>query len=592
MSTVLDILISLKSKRSNPKAFNDQIDMNWVSLSTSDFLQGVESLSLALIAKGVREGDRIGIYASPSTIWTTIDMATLSIGCVAVPLFTNLSEDNFLYQVNETGMEVIFIEGDEPIEMIKKHEKLFKKVIVVGKSDLSLMENSNTITFSDFIKIGKACEDQFLSLYNNLKRSVLPDTLAAIIYTSGSTGIPKGVQLSHNNLTSVLASIAFTWDDLKDRYLSVLPLAHVFGHCINLFVMSRGASVYYSNDYKNLKAVCNEVKPTAIVVVPRLLEKIYTKMNDQIHTASSIKAFVIQWAFDIAKSSNNSFFYKVGRSIANILVYKKLREAFGGEIRFMISGGAPLQKKLQYFFDNVGIPVFEGWGMTEACPVCVNVPEHKKIGTVGLPLDQQKIMIDKTGEILVKGSLVTSGYYKKKELTALTIDREGWLHTGDRGFIDEEGFLIISGRIKELYKTSTGEYVAPVPLEEALGQYPLIEMSLIVAEGKKFTSCLLFVNLETLKRMKIKQKVENISHEEFLKSPYIISEMNKLLLEVNRHVNHWEQVHAYRFILNPLTVQGGDLTPSMKIKREVVLKKYASLIDEMYTHHYIAPKTS
>ena len=343
-----------------------------------------------------------------------------------------------------------------------------------------------------------------------------------------------------------------------------------------------GASIYYSNDYKNLGMICREVKPTAIVVVPRLLEKVYAKMADQVHYSDGIKRILGEWAFKLAKSDRCTFLQKILRPIADFLVFKKLRGALGGKIRIVISGGAALNPMLQSFFDAIGVPIYEGWGLTEACPVCVNIPGQKRLGSVGHPLHDQAIMISPQGEILIKGTLVTQGYYKHPELTAPAIDKEGWLHTGDRGSIDADGFLTISGRIKELYKTSTGEYVAPVPIEQAIGRYPLIDMSMIVADGKKFTSCLLFANLEVVAKIKAQRKVENMSDEAFLESDYIKGEMDRHIADVNKHLNHWEQVHAYCFILDPLTVQSGELTPSMKIRREVVAKKYKKIIDEMY----------
>lgn len=248
----------------------------------------------------------------------------------------------------------------------------------------------------------------------------------------------------------------------------------------------------------------------------------------------------------------------------------------------VISGGAPLNPQLQRFFDRVGINIYEGWGLTEACPVCVNRITQNKRGTVGPPLPEQELKITAGGEVLVRGSLVMRGYYLNPELTSQTIDKDQWLHTGDRGVIDQDGFLTILGRVKELYKTSTGEYVAPVPIEQALSRYPLIDMSMIVAEGRKFTSCLLFPNVDVLARMKAKKRLGNLGDEDFLKSDYISREINKHIKEVNKHLNHWEEIHAYRFILEPLTIQNGELTPSMKIRREVIAKKYSRLIDEMY----------
>ncbi|MEI8365672.1 MAG: long-chain fatty acid--CoA ligase [Parachlamydiaceae bacterium] len=580
--TCSDILCCLENGAPNPKAFNDRSGEGWQSMSTQSFLESVRFVALGLCSVGMGSGDRVGIYTNPSIQWTIADLAIMVGGGVSVPLFVNIAEDNFVYQVTETQLTLIFIEGVDQWDLFRRHESLIKTAIAVGEIPHDLRNKAKIIPFSDLVERGRQLDHSQPKLYQQLREALQSSDLGAIIYTSGSTGVPKGVELTHGNLTCVLNFSKFHWDIKKDRYLSVLPLAHVFGHCINLWVIAWGASVYYSNDYKNLGAICREVKPTAIVVVPRLLEKVYLRMIEQIHTAHGIRKSIGEWALKLARKEHPSFLEKMLKPIADLLLFRKLRRALGGKIRIVISGGAALSPHLQRFFDTIGVPIYEGWGLTEACPVCVNVPGQKKVGSVGLPLHDQTVAISPHGEILIKGTLVTSGYYKHPELTGATFDRDGWFRTGDRGSIDRDGFLTISGRIKELYKTSTGEYVAPVPIEQAIGHYPLIEMSMIVADGRKFTSCLLFPNLEMLARIKSQKDAEGTSNEAFLQSDYIRGEIDKLLGEVNKHLNHWEQVHAYRFILDPLTVQTGELTPSMKIRREVVAKKYKRLIDEMY----------
>lgn len=576
--TCSDIIDCLEILPSNPKAFNNRTESGWQSLSTKEFIESVKYVALGLQEIGMQRGDCVGILSNPSIEWTIVDMAIMVAGAVAVPLFANISDENFVYEAKETELKILFIEGVEQWQMFDRHADLFKMAIALG----DLPSHEKGMTFAEIKEKGSQIDKQYPDRYQQMRARLQPSELGAIIYTSGSTGVPKGVELTHQNLTAVLDFAEFNWDPTKDRYLSILPLAHVFGHCINLWVLAWGASIYYSSDYKNLGAICQEINPTAIVVVPRLLEKVYAKMYEQVNNAKGIKRLLGKWAFSLAKQEHSSWIDNLLRPIANQLVYGKFRDALGGKLRIVISGGAPLNPQLQRFFDRVGIPIFEGWGLTEACPVCVNKPEQHKAGTVGLPLKDQQLLISPSGEILVKGTLVMRGYYRHPELTAQTIDKDQWLHTGDRGVIDNDGYLTILGRVKELYKTSTGEYVAPVPIEQALGRYPLIDMSMVVAEGRKFTSCLLFPNFDVLVRLKKKKNAETLSDEEFLKSDYIQAEIDKLIKEVNKHLNHWEEIHAYRFILEPLTIQNGELTPSMKIRREVVAKKYSRLIDEMY----------
>lgn len=578
LHSCVDLLDQVRDGPPNPKALNCRLNDEWQGISTEEFLANVKHLALGMHYLGMQRGDRVGILAHPSPNWTTADLATIIAGGVSVPLFANISDENFVYEITETDMRIIFVEGNEQWDVFLRHQDRFDVAIALGEAP----QNSKIIGLKDIIEQGKILDERRPQLYEQLKEAVHPDDLASIIYTSGSTGVPKGVELTNRNLTAALHFEKFHLDPKLDSYLSVLPLAHVLGHGINLWALACGVSIYYSNDYKNLGAICREIHPTMIVVVPRLLEKVYDKMLENVHSASLPKRIIGQLAFALARREGDSRLKRMFRGIADTLVYSKLREGLGGKLRIVISGGAALNPHLHEFYSEIGIPIYEGWGLTEACPVCVNIPDKNKIGTVGPALADQKVTISPEGEVLVKGSLVMRGYYHNTEATAQAIDSDGWLHTGDRGSIDEDGYLKLQGRMKELYKTSTGEYVAPLPIEQALTRHPLVDMAMIVAEGQKFTSCLLFPNVDVLARLKTQQRVPKISDDEFLNSPYVKKEIHKLIQNVNQHLNHWEKIHQYRLINDHLTIEGGELTPTMKIRREVVAKKYSKLIDAMY----------
>lgn len=577
-NTFGDVLRHIEATYSNSHALNWRDKEGWHAISTAEMLQEIRALVLGLHQMGLRKGQCVGILANSSPFWTIADMAIMIAGGVTVPLFANISEENFVYEVSQTQLKVIFVEGQEQWEVFNRHLHMFQHAIALDETS----HINKVIPVRDIKARGETLDEQDPELFDKLLQASKPSDLAAIIYTSGSTGTPKGVELTHQNILTEIEFNAFQWKAGEDRYLSVLPLAHVFGHCINLWMLIWGVSIYYSSDYKNLGMICREIKPTALVVVPRLLEKVYLKMMETMHSSKGIKRMIGEWAFGLANQERKSKLQKLLLPLADHLVYSKLRQALGGNIRVVISGGAPLNPHLHAFFHEIGVPIYEGWGLTEACPVCINIPEKNKIGTVGPPLSRQKLKISAEGEVLVKGSLVMRGYFNSPEATARTIDSEGWLHTGDRGVLDSDGYLTIKGRMKELYKTSTGEYVAPVPIEQALCRCPLIDMAMVVAEGRKFASCLLFPNQEALIRLKGEQKKETLSDEAFLDSAYIRNEIDKLLYCTNEHLNHWEQVHAYRFILEPLSIQAGELTPSMKIRREVVANKYSNVIDSMY----------
>lgn len=580
--TCVDALRHIEKSYHNPQALNWRDEEgSWHVMSTEEFVRNVKMVALGLHELGVRRGACIGLMAMPSAYWTIVDFAIMALGAVTVPLFANISDENFVYEATQTGLKIIFIEGSEPWNIFRKHEELFDIAIALDSPG-----HAKAKSIKELISLGEQLNSSNPNLYEEIRNQVRPSDLGTIIYTSGSTGMPKGVELTHENMATVLDFPLFHWDPAKDRYLSILPLAHVLGHCVNLWLLTAGVSVYYSNDYKNLAAVCHHVKPTAMVVVPRLLEKVYMKIADKIHTAEGIKGSIGRWGFAMARKPRLGVLDHILYPLANLLVFSKMRQSLGGHLRIVISGGAHLNPHLHEFFENIGIRIYEGWGLTEACPVCVNTPKKHRIGSVGLPVDRQQLSVTPEGEILVKGTLVMRGYHKNPEATARVIDEDGWLHTGDRGTIDSKGMLTILGRMKELYKTSTGEYVAPVPIEQSLGRHPLVDMCMVVADGHKFATCLIFPNMETVARMKKEQKLAGLSDQEFLDSHYVHREVEKLIGSVNEHVNHWEQIRDFRIINEPLTIQSGELTPSMKIRREVVIKKYKALIDAMYAHYH------
>lgn len=570
-------IFKLMENYSNPKALNEFVRGQWRPWSTKQVLEAVRYLALGLTSLGIKRGDFVGILSTPSPRWTIANYAIQVAGAVAVPIFPNISEENFLYEVKETGLKHIFVEHLQPIAHCDKHADLFKNVIEMSE----WIAEPGCLTFDQLIARGKEISVERPELYDQLINKITAEDLAAIIYSSATTGLPKGVMLTQKNLHAHMYEMPIALDETT-RYLSILPLAHIFGYSLNILHLGYGASIYYFNDHKNIGKACKEIHPTVVAVVPRLLEKIYARILAGLQEASYMKRQLGQWAFDMANHDHDTLLDPVFRPLADKLVYSRIRESLGGELIAMISGGAPLDPHLNNFYQRVGIPVFEGWGMTEACPITVNEPEHNKVGTVGRVFDGFEIKTSPEGEILVKGTGVMKGYYKNPELTAKALDSEGWLHTGDKGVIDAEGFLTIIGRIKELYKTSTGEYIAPVPIEQEICKAPLIEMAMIIAEGRKYVSALLFPNQEILESLKAAHNNSQMSNEEFLNSPFVRNEMDKLFDELNKHHNHWEQVRAYCFVPHPPSIEEGEMTPSMKLRRDVIIKKYAHLIDALY----------
>jgi long-chain acyl-CoA synthetase len=444
------------------------------------------------------------------------------------------------------------------------------------------LSHHQAVRYKELIEQGRTVDSQQPRLYKELGDNLKPTDLATIVYTSGSTGVPKGAMLNHENIIGLIHTDPFNWDSQKDSYISVLPLAHIFARSLNFIMIAWGISVYYVRDLKTIADVCREIHPTTFVLVPRILEKIYLKMVSKAENEGFLKRTIAMWAFTLANNEEESWYKQLLHPLADKVVYSSIRDALGGNLRVVISGGAALNPHLYHFFLDIGVPIFEGWGLTEAATVTCNRIGNIKIGTVGLPFEGMEVKISSEGEILVKGRIVMQGYFKNEEATAKSFTSDGWLRTGDKGHLDSDGFLTIEGRMKELYKSSTGEYIAPVPIEQELSNVPLIDMAMVIADGKKFASCLLFPNFDVIKSLKIAHNMENMSNEEFLNSFFVKEEMKKLFDNLNKHLNHWEEIRDYRFILAAPTVEGGELTPTMKIKREVIAKKYQNLIDSMY----------
>ncbi len=568
----------ISSQYANPKALNFCEKGNWYAISTQEMIEKIRYLTNGLIRLGVKRGDKIGLMAYPSPSWTIINFAVILSGGVLVPLFPNLSEENLVHEVTQTEMKMIFVDRKEPIPMFDRHRDLFSTVIEIA----SETQDETAIPYEQLMEMGKQYEEQNPEAFEQAKKAIHDDDLAAIIYTSATTGTPKGVELIQKNLTRHLCDIPLEIKAEQSRYLSILPLAHIFGFSLNLIMLQFGASIYYFNDLKSIGAACREIHPTILVVVPRILEKVYAKMQAAVQEAGFMKRHLGQWAFDLANQETDSLIKYLIHPLVDRIVYFNLREALGGSVEGVISGGAPLNPHLNHFFQEIGVPIYEGWGLTEACPITVNNKEVNKIGTVGRPFKDFELKIDDNGEVLVKGSLVMRGYYKNPDATASALDGDGWLHTGDKGEIDKDGFLTLHGRLKELYKTSTGEWVAPVPIEQMICQAPLIETAMVIAEGRKFASCLLFPNKEVLDSLKATHEASHLSDDEFLNSEFVRGEMDRLFESLNKHLNRWEQIHAYCFIPHSPTIESGEMTPSMKLRRDVIMQKYEHLIDAMY----------
>ncbi|PJD97652.1 MAG: long-chain fatty acid--CoA ligase [Parachlamydia sp.] len=581
--TVADILRCISDHYACPKAFNHIENQLWVSFSSAHFVQLVKHLTLYLHSLKLERGSRIGIMGPCSVYWTVADFAIMLSGGVSVPLFANISNENFDFEVHHADVKILFAGGQEQWQTVEAHRGDFETVISFDREGDPLA----SLTLFQAIALGAEIEKQEPALFPSLLDAVREEDLATIVFTSGSTGLPKGVELTQKNLASLLHIDPFNWNPQTDRYLSVLPLAHIFARTLNFIMVAWGIRVYYLHNVKLLGEAAPLVKPTILVLVPRILEKVQANILAKINASSWIKKCLGKWAWNLARAKGSSFHKNLLLPLADTLVFSRFREAMGGKLRLVISGGAHLNPELYRFFLEIGFPLYEGYGLTEVSTVACNRPNRIKIGTVGLPFQGITTSLSPEGELLVKGDLVMRGYHKNPEATAAAFTREGWLRTGDKATIDADGFVTILGRLKEMFKTSKGEYISPVPIEQLLTRDPLIDMAMVIADRRPFATCLLFPDLDFLRKLQKKKRAQDLSVEEFLKHPDMLAYIYKLLSSTNEHLNHWEELRDFRIIETHPSVEGGELTPTMKLRREVIEKKYAELINSMYLQELI-----
>lgn len=581
LHTIGEVVQYIEDNHSNPKAFNFFEEGEWKHLSTEQFLFDLKRLTYGLISQGLRRGDKVGILAHSSPQWNLADFAIIMAGGVSVPLFVKIASESFIYEVAQANTRFLFVQGKDQWEMYEKHRNLFEKVI--GLDDPG--EIVGAMKYHEILKEGEKLWEAKPRLWKELQSRLKSDDLATIIYTAGSMGMPKGVMLTHLNLCHLISGDIFHWKPEEQKYLSILPLAHVFARQINLILISWGVPIYYLNDLSQLTNVCKELNPSLMIVVPRLLEKMYDAMNAKVRRIrSKLLRGISLWAFKLARDPGESIIKNwILRPIADYLVYRKLRRSLGNQWEVILCGGAALDHGLNRFYVRIGLPIYEGWGLTEGSTACVNYPGEVKIGTVGPPLPGVKVKLGENDEILLGGPTVMKGYYRNPEATEAVLDDEGWLHTGDKGKIDEKGRLSIVGRVKEQFKLSSGEYLSPSRIEHMLNQHPLVDLSMVIGEKRKYAACLLFVDHAGLKRLRKETGQSEVSDEELLESEKVRREMEVFLDSVNKRINHWEKLVKWKFIMDAPSIENGELTPTLKLRRSNILEKYEDVVEAIYS---------
>lgn len=558
----------------------------WVHFSRQYLRDNTRFLALAFKNRGINPGQSIGIVANSCPEWIMTDIASQINHAQVVPLFPNISSENFNFQCDDADVQILLLNNVKELDpSLKECLGRFKAVICIDPAS-ELPENG--VYWENLLEEGKnlAKEEQSTLWLVSRISQITPDTTFSIIYTSGSTGRPKGVPLSHRNMLSQIQVIKREYihlDRKTDVALVILPVAHVLERMTIYFYIINGTKVYFGDTPKNTSKLMAEVRPTVMMVVPRILERVYESMTGAADKLHGPKRWLLNRAIKYAKIADpTKKGFNLGKTIYDKLVYSKMRDAIGGRFRIIVSGGGALNKSICRFLLNVGVNVLEGYGLTECSPVVsVNKNGMVRPGSVGFPLPHLEVRIGENNEVQVKGDSVFKGYHNLPETNRESFTDDGFFRTGDQGSIDEDGYLHLTGRIKELLKTSTGKYVSPNPIELEISRHPLVEQALVIANDRKFASVLIFLNPVNARRF-LKRDKSDFDVDKAMESTRINEALQRHITRINKKLNHWEQIRKWTLIGDNLTVESGLLTPTLKIRRKAAEEKYADIIEDMY----------
>jgi len=586
-SRLFDFIDIMSENNSIDNAVNSKFKGKWMGYSTKEVKQKGDSLSCELISLGIKKGDKIGIISTTNrTEWVITDYAISQIGAINVPIYPNISLDDYKFIFNHAEVKLCFVSDKDLLKKVNAIKSKCKNLNKVYSFD----KLNDCDWFGSLIEI--KCPKEIIAKINLTKKKIKTNDLATIIYTSGTTGVPKGVMLSHNNIVSnVIASQKrLPLGYFQAKALSFLPLCHIYERMLLYLYFYSGTKIYFAESLETISENLNEINPEFMTAVPRLLEKLYDKIITKGENLRGIKKKLFFWAVNLGLKyepyGKNGYLYEIQLFIARKLVFKKWKEALGGNLSTISSGSAALQPRLARIFTAAGITIAEGYGLTETSPV-ISVNDMRrnqlKIGSVGPLLDDVEVKIAQDGEILCKGPNVMMGYYKDKKKTNEVI-KDGYFHTGDIGHIDKEGFLKITDRKKEMFKTSGGKYIAPQVIENSMKQSIFIDQIMVVGDGKKFPAGIIQPNFDALKNWAEKNgHALPKKNSDIIKSKEILNIISEEIDLINSKFGSWEMLKDYRLTEDIWSVDEGHLTPTMKLKRSSILEKYRELFESIYS---------
>lgn len=570
----------------NASMFVTKTDGKWIPMTTEEFVALTNQISKGLVELGVSIGERVALVSPNRVEWNIMDIAIQQVGAIVVPVYPNISEHDYVYIFNDAGIRHAFVGGAElahKIQGVSSQIKSLDKIFTFDHLD-EFPHYKSLVDLGENVPQNKITE---------LKANVRNEDLATIIYTSGTTGNPKGVMLSHNNiLSNVLSCKTSIPADEHSRVLTFLPVCHVYERMLHYLYMYCGSAIYFAESMDTIGPNLVEVKPHVFTAVPRLLEKVFDRIMLKGEELTGIKRRLFFWSVSVAEQYHTGklgFWYKIKLGIARKLVFSKWQAALGGEVKAVASGSAALQPRLAQIFLAAGVNVLEGYGLTETSPVIsVNCLKRGiKIGTVGPLIDGVKVKIAEDGEILVKGPNVMMGYYNLPDKTAEAIDAQGWFHTGDIGMFEDEIFLKITDRKKEIFKTSGGKYIIPQAMENTFKESRFIEQIMVLGEGQKFPSALIVPAFPFVKEWASRKNLQiGTTPEEIAKNPDVIARIQKEVDRINEGYGSWEKIKKFALLSQEFGIATGELTPTLKLKRKIILEKYKTIVDEFYAEHH------
>jgi long-chain acyl-CoA synthetase len=580
-------------KKTSKNLMYRKVAGKYEGISYAEFKEQTENFAFGLSALGIKKDDKVAIISENRPEWVYSDMAILGLGAVDVPIYPSLTAESIEFILNNSESKGVILSTKfqlNKVLKIKHNLRSVKFIIVLNETDTN-HEEKFIYTFREAQDMGKTLKAHDPYLFKNSIKAVKGNDLCTIIYTSGTTGEPKGVMLTHHNIISNVKSALETYPiGDTDIFLSFLPLCHIYERMGGYYTgFSSGGQIYFAESIETVAQNLIEVHPTIVTSVPRLFERIYSKIIKNVESQPEKKQKIFNWAIETGKeyarakkAGKVSLALSVKQKLADKLVFTKLRDKTGGNLRFFISGGAALSRHLGEFFEAVGLKIIEGYGLTESSPIiAANKVDDYKFGSVGKPFPGVEVKIASDGEILARGPNIMQGYYKNKKETDEVL-RDGWLHTGDIGVFDAEGYLVITDRKKHLFKTSTGKYIAPTPIENLFLSSKYIDQFVLIGDRRMFLSALIVPDFEAIKEYADSHKIKYDNVEELMSMKEIYDLFDKDMSQFQKKLANFEKIRKFKLLTRPFSIETGEITPSMKIKRKFVEDQYAQLIEEMY----------